>query len=243
MKVLLSIVLISFSLNCLAATKWKMTSLEWPPFTGKLLPEGGAGIAILKEALKAEGVELEVEFVPWTRAINLAKEPGYVGYYPAWPEDVIEGFQKSDSIFKSPVGFVEPKDKPLVWEKLEDLKGKKIGTVQDYGNTQEFNALVKSGIILTEVVSDDATNVKKVAGSRIDGAFIDLYNLDWFLKNDLKDMQSKVQANKKTITEKNLHLAINLKSAEKNINETLKKGLSKIDAEKILKDYITKHLK
>ncbi len=232
-----------FSLNLIAAEKWKVTSLDWPPFTGKSLPEGGAGTVVLREALKAEGIELEIEFVPWTRAIQLAKEPSYVGYYPAWPEDVIEGFVKTDSIFKSPVGFAESVAKPLSWEKLEDLKGKKIGTVQDYGNTPEFNALVKNGTILTEVVSDDATNVKKVLGGRIDGAFIDLNNLDWFLKKEIKEAQGKVQANKKTIGDKDLVLALNTKSKVSNAQEILKKGLSKIDVQKILKDYFEKHLK
>lgn len=241
-NIFLSLVVL-FSFNSFAQNKWKISSLEWPPFTGKSLPGGGAGTVILKEALKAEGIELEIEFVPWSRAIQLAKDPAFVGYYPAWPEDVIEGFSKSETIFKSPVGFAEPVGKPLAWEKLEDLKGKKIGTVQDYGNTPEFNNLVKNGTILTEVVSDDATNVKKVAAGRLDGAFIDLYNLEWFLKKEIKEASGKVQASSKSLGDKTLVLAINLKSSEKNANEILKKGLAKINAEKILKDYIEANLK
>lgn len=234
-------VLCSFS--ALAGETWKVTSLDWQPFSGTGLPEGGAGVAVLRAALKAEGIDLVVEFYPWTRAIETAKDPAYAGFYPSWPEDVGDGFVKSPVLFKSPVGFVEPKSAPLVWSKLDDLKGKTIGTVQDYGNTPEFMKLIKSGTIKTQVVVDDITNIKKVAGGRIDGAFIDLANLQYFLKNDAKDLAAQVQANAKVIDTKDLVLGINAKFANKNAVEVLKRGIAKIDADKIIKDYMAKHIK
>lgn len=243
MKYYLLVLSLLFSLNLVAAEKWKITSLEWPPFSGASLPDGGAGIMVLREALKTEGIYLEVKFLPWTRAIAEAKESDVAGYYPAWPEDVLDGFSKSDVIFKSPVGFVELATKPIVWTKIEDLKGKKIGTVQDYGNTAEFNAAVKAGIIITEVVSSDDINVKKVANERIDGAFIDLNNLDFFLKNDMKDLKGKVQANSKIIAEKDLVLAINRSFKNKDAPSIIKKGLSKIKSEKMVKDWLLKYNK
>lgn len=231
------------ALPAMAADKWKITSLDWQPFSGKTLPDGGAGVAVLRAALKAEGIELVVEFYPWTRAIETAKQAGYAGFYPSWPEDVGEGFTKSPVLFKSAVGFVEPKGKPLVWNKLEDLKGKTIGTVQDYGNTAEFMQLIKAGTIKTQVVVDDVTNIKKVAGGRIDGAFIDLANLDYFLKNDAKDLAASVQANPKVLDTKDLVLGINDKFSNKNAAEIIKRGIAKIDPDKIIKDYMAKHIK
>lgn len=242
-KLLLWCLALLCSVSALAAEKWKVTSLDWQPFSGAALPEGGAGVAVLRAALKAEGIELVVEFYPWTRAIETAKNPGYAGFYPSWPEDVGEGFVKSPVLFKSPVGFVEPKDKPLVWSKLDDLKGKTIGTVQDYGNTPEFMKLIKSGVIRTQVVVDDLTNIKKVAGGRIDGAFIDLANLDYLLKNDAKDVAAQVQANGKVIDTKDLVLGINTGFTNKNAADVIKRGLSKIDPDKIIKDYMAKHIK
>jgi polar amino acid transport system substrate-binding protein len=242
-KALLLVASMVASLPAFAAEKWKVTSLDWQPFSGKALPEGGAGIAVLRAALKAEGLDLEVEFYPWTRAIDTAKEPGYAGFYPAWPEDVGEGFSGSPVLFKSPVGFVEPKAKPLVWSKLDDLKGKKIGTVQDYGNTPEFMKLVKSGVIKTEVVPDDLTNIKKVAGERLDGAFIDLNNLSYFLKNDAKNLASQVQANGKVLDTKDLVLGVNNSFTNKKAKAILASGIAKINAEKIIKDYMDKYMK
>lgn len=243
LKVLLIAASLLLSLPSHAAEKWKITSLDWQPFSGKALPEGGAGIAVLRAALKAEGIELEVEFYPWTRAIETAKEPAYAGVYPSWPEDVVDGFTKSPVLFSSPVGFVEPKGKPLTWTKLEDLKGKRIGTVQDYGNTPEFMKLIKAGVIKTEIVGDDLTNIKKVAGERLDGAFIDLNNLNYFLKNDAKDLASKVQANPKVIDTKDLVVGVNNSFSNKKANAILASGIAKINPGKIIKDYMDKYMK
>lgn len=222
---------------------WIITSLDWPPFSGKELPGGGVGITVLRRALNAEGIELEVKFLPWSRAIVTAGDPTYLGVFPSWHEEVRAGFSKSIVIFSSPVGFVEPRDKPLAWKKLTDLKGKLIGVVQDYGNTVEFNSLVKNKMIRTEIVQNDLDNIRKVALKRIDGAFIDLSNLDYLLKNDGKKFASKVQANSKVIKNKDLVLAINNKFANKNVDLILKKGMAKINTARIIQDYNTKYLK
>ena len=115
--------------------------------------------------------------------------------------------------------------------------------MQDYGNTPEFMALVKSGAIKGNVVVDDLTNIKKVAGGRIDGAFIDLNNLSYFLKNDAKDIAAQVQANSKVIDSKNLLLAINNNFPNKKANAILASGISKINPDKIIKDYMEKYMK
>lgn len=241
-KLLLWVLLVS-PLAGIAQT-WKITSLDWPPFSGKNLPEGGAGIAVLRAALKAEGIDLQVEFYPWTRAIVTSKkDASYAGFYPSWPEDVPADYTPSVALFESPVGLVEPVDKPLRWNKLEDLAGKSIGTVQDYGNTPEFMALVNSGAIRTQIAINDLTNVRKVAAGRMDAAFIDLNNLDYFLRHEAKDIAHKVQANKKAIGNKQLVLAINNKFNDQRAAAILKSGVAKINPDKIIKDYMDMHMR
>jgi polar amino acid transport system substrate-binding protein len=241
LKNLLVLTALLFSFQTLATETWKIASLDWKPFTGESLPEGGIGIVILRAALRAEGIDLIVEFYPWTRAIQKARDPAYAGLYPVWDEEIV-GFIKSPALFKSPVGFVEPRNRPLVWSKLEDLKGRTIGVVQDYGNTLEFTALVKSGVIKTEVVVSDILNIKKVAAGRIDGAFIDLNNLSYLLKNDVKDVAQKVQANPRVIDTKDLFFAINTKFKNKDAFSILQRGISKIHPDKIINDYKKKYM-
>lgn len=223
------------------AEKWVLTTLEWPPFTCEKCPDQGAGAKALRDALKSVGVELELVFVPWTRAIKEGADKKYTGYYPAWPEDVIPGFSPSPVIFSSEVGFIEPVGKPLGWTQLSDLKGKTIGVVQDYGNTKEFNEEAKKGTFKTESVTSDDLNVKKVAGGRIDGAFIDLANARWFLSKDLKDLTSKVKISEKNLGTKNLHVALNSHSSAKAAK--ISEALTKVDTNKIISEYLSAHLK
>ncbi len=241
--VILIIILITIPTMAAGKVKWKITSLEWPPISSQRLPLGGMSIVVLREALKTESIELIVEYYPWTRSIEKARDPSYLGYYPAWPEEVTEGFKKSSALFTSPAGFVEPVERPLVWNKLSYLKGKNIGTVQSYGNTAEFNRLVRDGVILTELTMDDLSNIKKVAAGRIDGAFIDLNNLDYFLKNDLKELTGIVRPNKKIIDNKDIVIAINNKFSNKKAAEIITRSLKRINADKIILDYKKKYLK
>lgn len=241
MRTFISIISLLFSLSSWAGERWLITTLEWPPFSCEKCPEQGAGCKALKEAMKTVGVDVEFVFLPWTRAIKDGAEAKYVGYYPSWPEDVQSGFSPSQAVFKSPLGFIEPKGKALVWNKLADLKGKNIGTVQDYGNTKEFNQLVKDGVIKTEVVPSDDVNVKKVAGGRLDGAIIDINNAKWFLATDLKDLAGKVQINAKTVEDKDLLIAFNAGGAAKKAK--LEEALKKTDTAKIVAEYLQKNMK
>ena len=237
------IYILLFSKVALSAEKWKITTLEWPPFTCQKCPEGGAGIKALKEALKSEGIEVEFTFYPWTRAIKEAASKEFVGYYPAWPEDVVDGFSPSEIVFKSPIGFVENIEKPLKnWNSLVDLQGMTVGVVQDYGNTKELMDLIKKGSIKADVSSDDISIVRKVGAQRIHAGVIDANVLRYFMQNDLKKESVKVRMHSKLLADKDLLIAFSKQnSAEK--NEILKKALKKVNAQKIVDDYLAKNLK
>lgn len=237
---LVTLLVLGFSLPTYAE-KWVLTTLEWPPFTCKKCPDQGAGAKALKEAMKTVGVEVELVFMPWERAVAEAEKSDYVGYYPAWPEDIVAGFEGSPVIFTSPVGFIEPKGKPLVWESLSDLKGKKIGVVSGYGNTPEFNEQVENGNIRTEAVPSDQQNVQKVAAGRLDGAFIDLANARWFLTRELKNLAGQVDISGKSLGDKDLKVALNQANASQAAK--ISEALGNVDTAAIVADYLNEHLK
>lgn len=230
-----------FTASSALAEKWVVTTLEWPPFTCEKCPDQGAGAKALREAMKSVGVEVEFRFLPWSRAIKEAGSANIIGYYPSWPEDIVSGFHGSEVVFQSPVGFIEPKAKPLNWNSLDDLKGKTIGIVQDYGNTPDFNAKAKAGVFKTDTVVSDDINVKKVAAEKLDGAIIDLNNAKWFLQTDLKSLAPKVTVNSKVLENKNLLVAFN--TANKDKNAKLAEALKKVNTKKIVDDYLATHLK
>nr|WP_313906135.1 hypothetical protein [Shewanella algae] len=80
----------------------QLSSLNWPPYTGQMLEQQGACVAVVKAALAAMGHDLKVNFYPWSRAVKLADMPGspYLGYFP-------EYYHQSDKfIFQSPLASV-----------------------------------------------------------------------------------------------------------------------------------------
>lgn len=237
--------LISFSLFLSAlsaqAEVWRITTLEWPPFVCSRCPENGAAAKALRESLAKSGIQVRFEFYSWTKAMHLGKNPEYVGYYPAWPEEIKGTFISSKALFTSPVGFVEPRNKPLQWNQLSDLKGKLIGTSQDYGNTVEFNRLVAEGVIRTEVVESDDTNMRKVALGRLDGALLDINNARYFLSLSLKNISGRININSKVIENKSLHMVFNAHHADQAVK--FQEILKTADFQKSVDEYLKKYLR
>ncbi len=238
MSKILVITLLLFSLHARAET-WTVATLEWPPFTCEKCPDQGIGCKVLRNSLRTAGIDVKFIFFPWSRAMKESAKSNMVGFYPGWIEDLPPGYHRSAEVFRSPVGFVEPTNKPLKWTKLEDLKGKLIGTVLDYGNTKEFNDYVASGVIKSEIVTSDNINLHKVAAGRIDGAFIDLNNAKYMLKFDSPEIKSKVHVNEKILDMKGLYLVFNGHSKDK--VEKLKKALSTINAQKMVEEYLAQY--
>ncbi len=85
---------------------WKITSLNWEPYASARMTNQGNSIQKLRSLLKKNGIKLQVEFYPWLRAQEVAKTKGYLGYFPAWPEEVKDGFIASEEVDLSNVSIM-----------------------------------------------------------------------------------------------------------------------------------------
>jgi polar amino acid transport system substrate-binding protein len=235
------ILILSFSSPAFSDTVY-LTSLTWPPYSSKSLNEQGASVAVAKAAFKAMGHELKVDFYPWSRAVKLASEPNskYVGYFPEYIYESDE-FSFSKPMGEGPLGLVENKKNPIVWSSTKDLTKYKIGVVQDYVNTAELDALIASGEIKAKTATSDETNIRKVAGGRIDAAVIDPNVLNYLLANTqgLAQAKDQVKMNTNLLTKKELFIAFRKSKEGSNWLDIYNQGLEKIDINAIMK----KHLK
>jgi polar amino acid transport system substrate-binding protein len=211
-----------------------LTSLEWPPYTGADLEGFGASAQVLGEALQQVGAELEVTFLPWQRAVKMAKhDDAFVGYFPEYhAESIEEDFFFSDPIGTSLLGFIERTDNPVQWNSLEDLTPYTIGVVSGYVNTAEFDAMMAAGELNTDGVIDDATNIKKVAAGRIDMAVMDKFVFLYLLKTDpdLHALADRLQFNEKLLEVKKLYVCLKKTPAGQAAMAIINTGLSSIDA-------------
>ncbi|NOR23845.1 MAG: hypothetical protein GQ542_05525 [Desulforhopalus sp.] len=50
-----------------------MATLNWQPFYGENLPKNGFYAELSREAFKRAGYDLIITFVPWKRAVQMAR--------------------------------------------------------------------------------------------------------------------------------------------------------------------------
>ncbi len=114
-------------------TVWKIASLDWPPYASAEMENGGEAIAQLRELLSAQGITLEVDYLPWEQAQTMAAAEEYIGYYPAWPSEVKSGFIASQPLSYSPLGLITLQKNTIEYRNLVHLfEQYKVGVVSSY---------------------------------------------------------------------------------------------------------------
>ncbi len=221
----------------------RVSTLDWPPYTGKDLPLGGATTDVVRAAFEKMGHEIEIEYRPWKRAIDMAAKgtDNVVAYFPGYHCHHRDGFVASEPIGNGPLGFAEHMEAPMTWESLDDIGGQqlKIGTVLGYANTDEFDAKVGTGYILAIPSNDDLTNLKKLLRKWIDAVVIDKLVLEYMKATEasLKGNADKLQFNAKPLEDKTLFLCFRGDEKGRTLKHIFNAGLEQIDAEKIVDSY------
>lgn len=221
----------------------RVTTLEWPPYTGENMPAGGATTEVLRQAFAAAGYDIDVVYRPWKRAIAMAKngDESVIAYYPGYHCRHAEGFTPSEPLGTGPLGFAEDVDRPLSWESLDEIGEQKlkIGTVLGYSNTDEFDAKAGTGWIRAIPAKDDVTNLKKLMRGRVDAAVIDRTVLSYLLATDpeLKDARDRLQFNAKPLEEKTLYLCFNENNTAEGLRQELNQAIKTIDVDAVVEKY------
>lgn len=235
LRVLLLILLMLGHSTGRAAEIIRLASLEWPPYTGEQLPDGGSTSAVLKAAFAAAGYQLEIDYLPWERTLALAgsADSGYAGYFPEYySSEISEHFRYSVPIGSGPLGLAQRRVKPIPWQQLSDLQPYTIGVVQGYVNTEEFDANIAAGLQPAQPAGSDAQNLKKLAAGRIDAAVIDYNVMRYLLHHDLTltPVRQLLEFNPRLLEDKLLFVCFRLGPDAERLATALAQGLEKIDA-------------
>ncbi|MEQ8651011.1 MAG: transporter substrate-binding domain-containing protein [Kiloniellales bacterium] len=225
-----------------AADRIVVTTLDWPPYTGDALPKEGATTEVVRQVFEAAGIDVEVEILPWKRAIAMAKNDDVaVAYFPGYHCRHVEGFVASDPIGTGPLGLAEHVDNPVTWSSIDDLGEQKlkIGTVLGYANTDEFDEKAGTGWIQAIAAKDDLTNLKKLLRQRIDAAVIDKLVLSYLLATEpaLKGKADTIKFDEKPLDVKTLYLCFVNDEQGMTLRDTFNQALKTADIEAILNAY------
>jgi len=151
-------------------------SIEYPPYTGPDLEQGGPLTQIVREAYERVGYQVQIQYYPWSRATSLARRGSVDGLVPIWMrEERKEWVLYSDPMPASEVVFYKRKDTEIVFDGSDysSLKPYVIGTVQDYANPEGLERVREQ--LQIQAVMRDIQNLRKLASGRVDLAVIDRY--------------------------------------------------------------------
>lgn len=153
---------------------WKITSLNWQPYAGANMTNEGNSTQRLKRLLSMHGIELVVEFYPWKRAQKVAKQPGYLGYFPAWPEEVYKGFVASKPVDWSELGILKITGTKVNFDSIEGLfNSHTVGYVKTYTYPQRLNEAIAEHKTKAFGAMSEVILLKKLAAGRHDIAVTD----------------------------------------------------------------------
>ena len=156
------------------AETWKLTSLNWQPYSGAEMASQGNSIQKLRMLLEKHGIILVVEFYPWKRAQILAGKPEYVGYFPAWPEEVAEGFVASLPVDWSVLGYIKQKYTSVDFDTVQRLFEKyKVGIVSTYVYPKAVQEAMKACPKHTDKSPNEISLLKKLSIGRFQVALTD----------------------------------------------------------------------
>ncbi|MCP4119838.1 MAG: amino acid ABC transporter substrate-binding protein [Desulfobacteraceae bacterium] len=139
---------------------------SWAPYYGPDLKNNGFIAEITRAAFKKAGYEIEIKFMDWNRAMQMAKKGKYDGIVGAYfSEERANFFKYPDSIGNVEVVLCGRKGDNIKFTSLEDLKPYKIGVLRGYVNSKEFDA---ASFLKKEPVEKTEINIKKLLKGRVD---------------------------------------------------------------------------
>jgi len=157
-----------------AEETWRITSLNWEPYSGDTLKSQGNSVQKLRETLRKKGIRLLVEFYPWLRSQRKATSKEYVGYFPAWPEEVADGFIASSIVDWSEVALMGRKGSNISFDSIENLIQKhRVGFVKTYVYPKNIENVLKKYPSKTDGSPNEFALLKKLSKRRIDIAVTD----------------------------------------------------------------------
>jgi polar amino acid transport system substrate-binding protein len=170
MRTLIYALLISLLLNgIVAAEPIRLTNGEWPPYLGEQLPHRGVASRIVAEAFALQGIEVQWEFHPWARALQLAasgQRSGSAVWMHSQERDA--DFFFSDPVMESANVLFYRKDYTFDWKTISDLQDRRIVATRGYFYGEAFEEAEANGQLQVSRVTNDEIAFRQLLAGRID---------------------------------------------------------------------------
>ncbi|MDF0750176.1 transporter substrate-binding domain-containing protein [Marinobacter sp. 71-i] len=207
--------LLLFSQALFAAQTIRIATGHWPPYLNEDLPDDGFLAEIIRESFANEGIEVKFSFLPWSRALAMAKTENYQAS-AVWSCTASRSldFLYSARILPYQYVFYHRAGDDFDWESLATLRGEKIGLTQDYSYGETLSGAIESGLVSADVTTSDLANFKKLLLDRIDLFPMDPVVGEAMIRNQFASQASRLTFHPKPLRKAFYHLLFAKKSPD-----------------------------
>ncbi|WP_347506108.1 substrate-binding periplasmic protein [Pseudomonas anguilliseptica] len=223
-------VLALFFLPFLAyAQTLKAVGDPWPPFLDPNHPHKGVATEIAQAAFATQGYTVELNFVPWQRAIDGVTEGEFDILIGTWKTAEREGFLHfSKPYAANDLKLIKRKGDDFQFTDLDSLSGKTIGTVRGYGYGDAFE---KASNFNREEAANLMPSVQKLVNGRIDLTLEDELVARSLISKEKPELLSEIEFVSPPLASNLLHVTAGLKNPNHEaIISAFDKGLEIIKA-------------
>jgi polar amino acid transport system substrate-binding protein len=222
------------------ADELRMAALEWPPYVTPELPANGLTAALASAVLARLGSHLSVDYFPWKRTMEFGlHNPDYDGFMPVWrtPE------REKICYFSTALGRSQPvlaylKSAPVSAPTLADLRGVRVGTVAGYSNGEQFDRMVRAGLLHVEEGVSDETNLRKLLGGRFPAMVVEKYVLRYLLAGpEFHADRARIAVDSHLFGERTVHLCFQRTPEGHARQRAFNEAARELDLPKLERDY------
>lgn len=201
---------------------------EWPPYISEHLEHYGPLAQLVHDAFKAEGVDVDYHWLPWTRALKKTQKSQLSATFPWYKSPKrMQHFYYSAPLMKEAYSFIYRKDSPFDWQSVKDLSQYHIGANTDYYYNEDFALGEKNQELTITRVDSEKQLVNMLLLKRVDAIIIGKQVGRSYLKS--LDVHSQLIAHHKGFAEKELYVLFpKLDPLSKSRRDTFNRGLLRI---------------
>jgi len=128
----------------------------------------GFGVDITKAVLKEAGIEYELNMGPWARAYHSAKNGNGIVFGMFWTNERSEIFDYSEPLWEEKIVIVTKKGQEFPFQKIADLRNKKISVQRDSKAGGEFAKAIEQKVFKIVENNDPTLRLKLIHHERVD---------------------------------------------------------------------------
>lgn len=205
------VLMLASLLSCASvhASTIKLSSSDYPPYSGPQLPLEGIITAITNAAFKRAGYQVIIQYRPWARSLQEAKSGISDGILSVWYSKEREAFfAYSQPLYINKIGFYARNDHTVDLMDSTRRKNLRVGVVRGYANPPAFEAEQ----LTTEEATSDEENLLKLAAGRVDLVLVDKGLASYLLNDKLIELRNRLTWLEPSVDTLPLYVAFSKKS-------------------------------